>query len=137
MTTPLSDWGWMLSNAMDPDADDWFFALAISNYLLARPGHGTDVIYLGINHNIRTAGRWKTADAGPCPLRYDWVYKTQVGIQTRDRAAAQKWIMDALLLGYNVYRRENGSTHNGGGVGTIADVRKRLRARSTQQRQAA
>jgi hypothetical protein len=41
---------------------------------------------------------------GPCSTPHDWRRKTAVGINTRDRARARQWAIDALLDGGRVRR---------------------------------
>lgn len=57
-----------------------------------------------INHNV---GAPKYA---ACPVRYDFKFKTFVGILTSDKRIAEKWIADAIKLGYEVHRAGNGTT---------------------------
>lgn len=39
-----------------------------------------------------------------CPLHYDWVLKDRVGIKTLVRDRARRWIVAAVLHGYQVNR---------------------------------
>jgi hypothetical protein len=47
-----------------------------------------------------------------------------VGISTRDETAARQWIVDAMLLGYAVFRCFSKNSW-GSGRGSIADIRSR------------
>lgn len=65
---------------------------------------------------------------GPSPVPYDWRHKNTIGITTKDRERARRWIIDAMLTGYGVVRLS--SRHGaGGGNGSIEQIRKRKLAR--------
>ena len=124
--------------SVDPDASDETIAGIVADYLL------TTLLlprgcHLSVIHDVRPRElaklvrmRQRNPDCywpdhvGPCPLPYDWSYKNTVGISTRDRDRARRWIIDATLAGYCVFRnsRRGGC---GGGQGSLADIRKRRR----------
>jgi hypothetical protein len=120
--------------AMAADASDMEIAQAVADYLLAkRPPH-----HLSIMHDVRPSTPKRIARLrkdfpnfqgqphGPCPLHYDWHRKNMVGISTRDESVARQWIIDAMLLGYGVYRHI--VKHSwGGGQGSITAIRSRLK----------
>lgn len=119
--------------AMTADADNMEIARAVADYLLVkRPPH-----HLSIFHDVRPSTPKRIARIrkdfpnyqgqphGPCPLHYDWRHKNTVGISTRDESVARQWIIDAMLLGYGVFRHI--VKHSGGsGQGSIAAIRSRI-----------
>ena len=122
-------------DAMTSDASDMEIAQAVADYLLAnRPPH-----HLSIFHDVRPSAEKQIARVrkhfpnyqpsqphGPCPLHYDWRRKNTVGISTRDESMARQWIIDAMLLGYAVYRHILKNSW-GAGQGSIADIRARMK----------
>lgn len=126
--------------AMTPDATDMEIARAVADYLLAnRPPH-----HLSIFHDVcpstpkriarirKDFPNYQGQPHGPCPLHYDWRHKNTVGISTRDEPIARQWIIDAMLLGYGVYRHISKNSW-GGGQGSIASIRSRHNQRVTQE----
>ena len=75
----------------DPEADDEQIAETIADFLLA--------MY---------SWRWYCLSTyeyySPCSTPHDWRRKTAVGVNTRDRAHARQWAIDALLDGGHVRR---------------------------------
>ena len=118
--------------ALAADTSDLEIAQAVADYLLAaRPPH-----HLSIVHDVRPSTPKRVARArkhfpdyqgqpyGPCPPHYDWRHKNTAGISTRDESVARQWIIDAMLLGYGVYRRFTKKSGEGG-QGSIAAIRSR------------
>jgi hypothetical protein len=57
---------------------------------------------LGIDHDVsRERG---TLKSGACLLQYDWRRKDTIGITAFNPGYARRWIMDALMFGYQVWR---------------------------------
>jgi hypothetical protein len=93
-------------------------AKLIADHLLESVG-ARGYYILSIFHDVR-----KRSTAGPCPVEYDWHRKNIVGIRTKDRAQAERWIVECELLGYGVFRHYS----TGGfaaGPGAIQEVRQR------------
>jgi hypothetical protein len=115
-----------------PSASDQTFAEVMADYLVAASLCYSRVCRLGINHNISKPGTiyapsvHRDERSGPCPLSYNWRYKNLVGISTPDAEHARAWAIEALLLGYSVFRPNRGSRGAGSGMGTIAEFRKTL-----------
>jgi hypothetical protein len=114
---------------IDPDASDEIIAGVVADYLMSRGAR-----HFSIFQDVRrtAARRYKRfgfrppSNVGPSPLPYDWAYKNIVGISARDRLRARQWIIDATLLGYEVFYS---LTRQGAGFGqgSLAKIRKRRR----------
>jgi hypothetical protein len=108
---------------------DLQIAEAITDDLIAAALLQRPTIRLAIFHDARKRGNEYSEHKGPCPLPYDWKFKNAVGIKTKDREVARDWCMKALLLGYAVFQCWLPTGCGGGGMGTVAEHRKRLRER--------
>jgi hypothetical protein len=119
-----------------PDDSDEVIAQIVANYLLMsrRPPFVLSIFHDVRPSSIRRVEKWKQIrpdyepanPVGPCPVPVDWHYKNLVGITTRDYARAEHWIIEAMLLGYGVFR---GRSRHGtaGGQGSLTQIRTRLR----------
>jgi hypothetical protein len=122
-------------DAINADASDEVIAATVADCLLwEKPPY-----YLLILHDARPSApreieRWRKIvpnyeppyPIGPCPLPYDWKYKNCVGIDTRDRNRAHRWIIDAMIAGYGVTRGYSPRGRGGGsGYGSLAETRER------------
>jgi hypothetical protein len=105
-------------NSLNPDASDEAVACAVADLYLARTAH-LGFITLSIFHDVRLRSR-----AGPCPLPYDWNRKNIVGVTTRDRVRARRWIISAMLAGYGVFYHMSRNS-SGFGQGSIEAIRRR------------
>ena len=73
-------------------------------------------------------------DIGPpafksCPVRFDWAQKKRVGIKTRVKALAERWIIEAALAGYEISHEVS---PYGGRVLTMSIARARRMAERAQ-----
>jgi hypothetical protein len=124
--------------SIDWDASDLIIAGIVADYLVAQLP-SSRIYHLGVGHNasalcnLERIGKFNphyqpNEPVGPCALPYDWTYKNVVGISTRDRERARRWIIEAQLAGYGVFRRW-GRQDGGFGCGSIAAIRQRGRPR--------
>lgn len=124
--------------SVDPDASDETIAAIVADYLVAQMS-SRRAYHLGVGHDVRPSALrnveriWKfnphyqpCEPVGPCSLPYDWTYKNVVGISTRDRERARRWIIEAQLAGYGVFRRW-GRMGGGFGRGSLTAIRVRRR----------
>jgi hypothetical protein len=63
------------------------------------------------------------------PRWHDWTYKNCFGISTRDRFRAHRWIVDELLDGHKPGMCEGYRKPDGGGKGSLAEIREHLTTR--------
>jgi hypothetical protein len=122
---------------VDPEASDEVIAQAIAEYLLSAPPRSR-IYCLGIAHDVRPYTLPQTErlrefgvtypesdPLRPCPVPFDWSRENTVGIETRDLERARRWVIDAAIAGYCVFRNWSGY---GGGFGQgIAETRERRR----------
>jgi hypothetical protein len=119
---------------LKPDDGDQVIAAAVADYLLRERARR---YHLSVIHDVSPSvprsfreqfGQpdYLVDPVGRCPLAHDWHYKNKFGITTDDLDRARRWIIDAMLAGYSVFR---GSQRHGGGwgYGSIAKVRERQR----------
>jgi hypothetical protein len=88
-----------LIEQLKPDAADATVARLVTLYMLESD---RQPYWFSINHDIRPPAMKK------CPLEFDWAIKDRVGIKTRMRHRAEKWITDAALAGYTIAREGGG-----------------------------
>ena len=125
---------------LDPtDMSDAALAQCVAEYFVTR---GPPPHRLFILHDVRPSAERNIARArkqfpnyqpadpiGPCPLDYDWTRKNLVGIRGEEDRAV-RWIVEAMLLGYAVFRCFGGIRSGGSGWGTLAQIRARHRERA-------
>jgi hypothetical protein len=107
-------------DAIGPDDSDAVIAKAIADELMT----GVRIMFDGPPYCF-----FISPIIGPCPIEFDWQGEDAVGIKTRDKERARSWAIEALLLGYSVFRQAQGPRGTGWGWGSIAQVRERRRAR--------
>jgi hypothetical protein len=102
--------------SVTPHDSDGVVALRLADCLLEEPGSG---------------GRYypfiAVEDRQESPMPFTHKYKNLRIFMTADREAAAGWIIQAALAGLAVYRARN-LRHFIGGMGTIADIRQRVRS---------
>jgi hypothetical protein len=123
--------------AINPDDSDETIAAIVADWLTTRTSQPP--YRLGIFHDVRPSAernferskkyfpdRKPYQPYGRCPLEFDWQRKNTVGINTLDRERARQWAIDAMLLGYAVFKYW-GLRSGGGSSGSLAEVRERAR----------
>jgi hypothetical protein len=78
---------------LKPDASDRDVARLVALYMLETD---RQPYWFSINHDIRPPGMKR------CPIGFDYAKKDRVGIKTRVRHIAEKWLTDAALAGYDI-----------------------------------
>lgn len=103
---------------LKPDAHDVDIARLVAQYMLETD---RQPYWFSINHDIRPPAM------KACPIGFDWAIKDRVGIKTRMRHRAEKWITDAALAGYII------SSEGPGKVLTMSTARARRLAERAQR----